>query len=1106
MSYSAVKNEIFYAVEINIGTTETLEEIGLFEGVIRLISEGKDLTGCSYEDGSMISNVDKYYNFLIKDGINRAGSRINIEDGGDYAYLSGFDITIANKNKLNTQAYNDALNRLQDDNSWIVGSTIKFYVVINNVLYQRWTGVVSNTVFDDKTFRFSCQDRLITDFKEMPETDDGQFIFGSVPFTPLLKKEDVNNGIFSVPFIGITPITPPDEFMINNYASKFSLVPNNASADNWYIGFKQNGFRARDQRFYSPLNSDMMIIRILKQNGIDYSAWLNKTLTAGSDKSVILGVEQKGDEIHLTCKAMKGLNGKNFGKTRQFAGDNWDANDLVGQEFNNSLNWNIDKVKIVISEEFSVYSLGENFDVSQVERDKDGKIIFYTLNEGKYEVINVGAILDENLNIIISPNVTSAEYIGADEIFTEWQRNGEDGFEANTDELFNPIKNTYPSFGGKWFGDKLKKEYDLLDSDKMGRTSHIVRIGAERSRFVLRFSNFDTNNISSIKPAIMARHAPVQFYNLMQDDFRSNFNVPGVDFTWDEDITLPRGKVRAIKPNSYDVGGTGSTGVSSVRPHIPEALTGNILDINVFTMTTDAEYGLLTTNQTHAPYGTVSFRLPMSVYHGDVVYNEQNTVAWSNPTNRQRIRHTHAPAWSVASTNIPEEAMPDNDTVGAEVEVSYPVSIKNYTGNFNNPVISWSTTERTGKIKTRIGRTSKFIQQYVNFNNRDTGDHLTMLQGYAPYTEQPSLDTPELSRQPSFDTPELSSDDIVASMKDGVLELCFSIGVIQSNEFRVWANTVTTLVSDSVTAWSTLHLIGMKEAFIQFFKLGLVVEKNINFDQLFVKKKVDINGDKTNTVAGTIDYIVKDYSGIDYNAGNLSETRGNTEVIWNVGHVIQQRRNTFSVLTELLKQSFVAGYTNRFGKPTFTAWRDTDEFDTIIHDNSIIIRNSIKNFALTPLTNVYNNLKVDFAYDYGLNEYKKSYSVNFVDKYSSFPQYDDELQSLADINSTPNFWNGIIRKYDDTHYAITMPGRPEVLDYLKVGGTLVFPEMFGRGVSNDKQLILKNCYITETISDPATIVQDIIFSCDVIVDETASGASLNAYYTEIKYSDSIILD
>jgi hypothetical protein len=1112
MSYSVKYNEIFYAFVVDIGTNETLADIGLFEGKIRLVSDGKLLTGCTFEDGTAVSNPDKFENLLLKTGLNRAGSRINIQDGGDYAYLTNMDFTIVNKAKSGI-AYHEALNNLQLEESWLVGSKVTFYVIINDVLYTRWVGVVSNTVFDDKEFRFSCQDRLITDFKEIPETDDGQFVFGSVPFIPLLKKDNINIGIFNCPFVGVDPVTHISEFAINEYSERFSYP---GSTTGWYIGFtgykesvldpnephswsKSNAFDVRLQRAFSPINSDLMVIRVLFQNGVDYDSWLNKTLTAGSEKSIILGIERSGDEVRLTCKAVVGLDGANFGKTRQFAGDNWISQADVVAEFNNSLEWNTDKIRLVISDEYTVYSLGENFNVNDIERDSDGNIVFYTIINDKYEQMKIDAIIDNDLNILISPNTTSTEYIGADEILIESMSDEKHGFEAQFDSDFNPIKNKYPTSGGKWIGDKLKKEYDLLDTTALSKSSITAHITNGKLRIVAKFKNFDEKDVSSVKPAIMARQANVQFYNIMKDESKNNFNVPGIDYTLDPGFTLPRGIMKATKPESYFVGGTGSTGVNSVRPHIPEGLTANIMNVEVYTMTHDAEYGILTNNNPGSPKGTASFRLPLSVHHGEVTYFEENTVNFPNPQLNQRIKHTHAPAMGMTSTNIPAEVMPDNSTVGETVQIRYPVSIKNFTGSSSfNAMVSWETTERTAPIKTRLARTTNFIQQYNNYSKKTTFDTLTFFEGYEPYSNEDI----------SFGSQEISTEDLQASKVDGDLELCYDISLEQSHEFRAWVSTILPNVTDDSISWSVLLAKGIKRIPLQIFKIGLVVEKSINFDQLFIKKKknVDINDDETNTVAGTIDYIVKDYSGIDYNAGNLSETRGNTEVIWNVGHVIKQRQNTFSVLTELLKQSFVAGYTNRFGKPTFTAWRDTDEFDTIIHDNSIIIRNSIKNFALTPLTNVYNNLKVDFAYDYGLNEYMKSYSVNFIDIYSAFPQYDDELQSLADINSTPNFWNGVIRKYDDEHYAITMPGRPEVLDYLKVGGTLVFPEMFGRGISSDKQLILKNCYITETISDPATLVQDIIFTCDVIVDDTASGASLNTYYTEIKYSDSIILD
>jgi hypothetical protein len=267
-----------------------------------------------------------------------------------------------------------------------------------------------------------------------------------------------------------------------------------------------------------------------------------------------------------------------------------------------------------------------------------------------------------------------------------------------------------------------------------------------------------------------------------------------------------------------------------------------------------------------------------------------------------------------------------------------------------------------------------------------------------------------------------------------------------------------------------------------------------------VKRKKDSLDGKTNTVAGTVEYIVNEYSGLSYDAGNLPISRDDGDTIWNVGHVIKQRQNTFSVLSNLLKQSFVAGYTNRFGLPTFTAWRDTSDVDIIVHDNNIIVRGSIKNFGLTPLTNVYNNLKIDYAYDYGLNQYSKSYSVNFVDRESVFPSIDDiATKTLEDINSDANYWDGGILN-DGGIYKIRIPNTTDTEPF-KVGGLLVFPEMIGKfapGSTPEDRMILENCIITSVELVLGGNVLDISFDCDVIED-TTQGVDLIDYYTEIEY-------
>ena len=181
-------------------------------------------------------------------------------------------------------------------------------------------------------------------------------------------------------------------------------------------------------------------------------------------------------------------------------------------------------------------------------------------------------------------------------------------------------------------------------------------------------------------------------------------------------------------------------------------------------------------------------------------------------------------------------------------------------------------------------------------------------------------------------------------------------------------------------------------------------------------------GLETNTVYTAIKHIMEDYDNIptaliDY--GNLQSTRGNTNfdattgTLWHVGRVLTDRKNSIDYLSELCANSFVGMFTSRTGKISFKSYRNfnSDGIPSILHDNSLILRDSIDSFKKSDISQLYNSFKLSYNYDYGIKDFTRSFFVANVDKYTTFPaetDYDYPTTSITTSTTSRTIGNGLL--------------------------------------------------------------------------------------------------
>ena len=152
----------------------------------------------------------------------------------------------------------------------------------------------------------------------------------------------------------------------------------------------------------------------------------------------------------------------------------------------------------------------------------------------------------------------------------------------------------------------------------------------------------------------------------------------------------------------------------------------------------------------------------------------------------------------------------------------------------------------------------------------------------------------------------------------------------------------------------------------------------------------------SNRLVDAFDYILTTYNGITWNGySRLLNLRSS----WYVGRHITTQKNSLDYINELCAQSWSVGWTDRSGIVNIKAIED--EAVTHIHNNDIIIRDSISDFSMSPLTKVYNELTIQADYNGITETYDVVYAVDrieedaFPDVYEKEPSGEIELSTSA---------------------------------------------------------------------------------------------------------------
>lgn len=168
---------------------------------------------------------------------------------------------------------------------------------------------------------------------------------------------------------------------------------------------------------------------------------------------------------------------------------------------------------------------------------------------------------------------------------------------------------------------------------------------------------------------------------------------------------------------------------------------------------------------------------------------------------------------------------------------------------------------------------------------------------------------------------------------------------------------------------------------LAYRQVGVLVKRTQSFDStLYVSSSIpSYSGLPSNTVYGAFKYLLEGNDGIsNVNYGNLQAQRSSGSYgVWEVGKQINSATNSKTLLKDLAAQSYVAIYPDRKGRLKFNCWLENSAYTS--HDSNIILRDSISNISLTPVSNIYNNFLLGYDYNNATSKYNKELIVTNTD-------------------------------------------------------------------------------------------------------------------------------
>jgi len=1014
-------NIIHYACIIDTGTTETMESIGLYNGKIKIISDGCTLDPNAYfEDNTLVGT--NWVNLFKLEGLAQTGTRIDITTGGDYAYLTGMNITLANQTLDNLMPYHEGLQQLEQ--AWLIGAGIQFFVVCDRERFiQRWEGVIDNIAFTDEDFTFSAVDKLVKKFKQLPQVVGDQIAIGNIKYAPmkLVSNEEETVLLESHTIVRILPYGEnycdgtyaqnAEGWSASMWGSDMDIVGFGVQKQ-WPSQLSQSAIAYFGQRILTPMNNrDYWIILELSQ---EHPEWIGKTITIEDKDYLIidtkldiipdsatltnpvpetgLWVLAKDFDANITTEGLFGVP-----KSIRYATNCVNVADATAV-LDSLKQFSTEKVLCTISNKLKVLQFSKDVSLVDLVTDTDGNIIFYTKSaDGTMVEVNINGIIDADNNIVIVNESRRREIVTPNRV-TVSSSSGM-GWQALFDDEYEPIYNDPLGFQyndtTKWSGTNYNLR-EVYNGKNLNRTINpdIKCIYASSStdlttgklnpiKLYMEFDNLDIEQ--EYKPYIFMQSDYYESQQWAATYDSADNHHPAVVLPYNSTLDVPDTDPNHQESNNSDTnlwfGNRSPTHDVNSR-----SIWADMWVCNIYPVIIHEQHGLITASSLDSNFQPVvpyTFDMPKRVGRSEVL---RFTV--DNPDFPDDGRYTKMYAYQAALpyavTTAPIELLPDNGSVGAEITINYWRAYKD--SNYTITSIFTNQPVTTGLIRVG-GAHSEYIQVATPSGN----ERQFLLNSIA------TGNTPTINSE----VPVISADDIKLATKEKTTRILLEI---QSEYFIDRA--VRYLDPGFNGASNNTALLDISPEFLKVMGLGLMIDEPIVLGDLYVSLKSKTGATvPSDSVYGALHYMTDTYSGLLGDYSSLPTDRAMVDPkLWNIGRLISEQKNTFDYVTELCQQSFVTGWTNRMGDIIYSVLNP--EFEANDGDNMLvyfteanIVRDSLSALSLTPLTQVYNEFDIQFAFNYVTNKYDKQYSVKHVDK-DAFPPVDASNGNQVADNST----------------------------------------------------------------------------------------------------------
>lgn len=953
MSNTATTNKIFYAIDIDMGTSETDTNVFLNNGHIRFTTDNyTPPVDAEYENGDLVTGT-WYTDSLKLDGLDESSINIDITDKTGYATLNAWSFSIINRCANNTP-FHKAIVSLSS--SYLIGSAITMYVIIDDIFYTRWSGIVSDYALDEKYFKINCDDKFIKDYKLFPKITIGNVNYpyaesdslgkvipiclGNIKYAkPInISSRILKSKAVSYPLIRFKPVINTGTASLYN-AMEDDQINVNTGMYGQFMGFStlvepdnddpDDNWASQPHTLYAIVNNERCMVGITISKDLPISNFVGKYISLSKNQT-LTDDEKAQFEFYRVKYAHSG----NCAKL-----------DLTNTQL---VYLELEVLPKDITDYNNFYGNITDEAIADINKITDENVFVYV-----WDYTNEYKISENDITFVDNTTVDP---------LVVYQKGPLSCYKLISDFITNMAPMTLFQIDGSTIS-------------IMKGVAEVYHIPKAASYFEYKTSDYGAGDVTNIET--LGSTAGTE-------------KVLNANLVWDDDnIYWQYAKNYSSKLNPDMLYPNLTYNTQSMYFYNDVTGEGNDCDITAFNMTF---------NKSSFNPARYSYVLPTPIWNAHaysrIGIDDPLQKQWVDGYGKRGLEKHRVEVYGLTNSDF-------NGTIKTSImgSIDYPVhrvrayGVTNdhpqssnqwgYLANIGIPTVITNAIEMPDplSVSTVTGMQPSALYDNGELNNSSVGVYMfghvrptksmtfNYFKSYVGNDESQVLDR-------SY---SVNSSNIVDSLWD-TFDENGNINILMEM-FYINGNDELPLVGGK-----TVHSIGLT-GYIEY-------EPN----DLYFR----VSGECSGQLFDVFDYILNAYNGITWNGyNNLMTYRAQ----YFVGRQVTEQKNTVDYIDELCQQSWCIGFTDREGVVTIKAIEDNSVTHT--HSNNIILRDSIKNFQLTPLTKVYNELTVKADYNAITGNYDKVFSVDNIED-AAFPtaydkQPSGEIELSVSTTSTPTY-------------------------------------------------------------------------------------------------------